>query len=85
MRAFMDWARRLVSTFRVKKREFRALWIVRINAAARLAGLSYSQLMHGLKMGGIEIDRKMLADLAMRDPNGFSAVAEVAKSQLAAA
>src|SRR5512143_1561253 len=69
---------------RVKKREFRALWIVRINAAAHLVGLSYSQLMHGLKKSGIAMDRKMLADLAMRDPNGFNAVAEVAKAQLAA-
>ena len=69
----------------MKKREFRALWIVRINAAAHLVGLSYSQLMHGLKKGGIEMDRKMLADLAMRDPSGFNAVAEVAKAQLAAA
>ena len=69
---------------RVRKREFRSLWIVRINAAARLVGLSYSQLVRGLKQSGIAIDRKMLADLAMRDPNGFNAVAEVAKAQLAA-
>jgi large subunit ribosomal protein L20 len=69
---------------RVKKREFRALWIVRINAAARLIGLTYAQLINGLKRGGITMDRKMLADLAMRDPNGFNAVAEVAKAQLAA-
>lgn len=69
---------------RVKKREFRALWIVRINAAARLAGLSYSQLINGLKKGGIAMDRKMLADLAMNDPHGFTAIAEVAKAQLAA-
>jgi large subunit ribosomal protein L20 len=69
---------------RVKKREFRALWIVRINAAARLIGLTYGQLMHGLKKGGIDIDRKMLADLAMNDPSGFGAIAEVAKAQLAA-
>jgi large subunit ribosomal protein L20 len=69
---------------RVRKREFRSLWIVRINAAARLAGLSYSQLIHGLQKGGIAIDRKMLADLAMRDPSGFSAIAEIAKAQLPA-
>ncbi len=69
---------------RVKKREFRALWIVRINAAARLAGLSYSQLINGLKKGGIAMDRKMLANLAMHDPNGFNAIAEIAKAQLAA-
>ncbi len=69
---------------RVRKREFRSLWIVRINAAARLVGLTYAQLVHGLRKGGIEMDRKMLADLAMRDPNGFNAVAEVAKAQIAA-
>jgi large subunit ribosomal protein L20 len=69
---------------RVRKREFRSLWIVRINAAARLVGLTYSQLVRGLKKGGIVMDRKVLADLAMRDPNGFQAVAEVAKAQLAA-
>jgi large subunit ribosomal protein L20 len=70
---------------RVRKREFRSLWIVRINAAARLVGLSYAQLIHGLKKSGIAMDRKVLADLAMRDPNGFNAIAEVAKAQLAAA
>ena len=69
---------------RQRKRDFRRLWIVRINAAARMAGLTYGQLIHGLKKGGISIDRKMLADLAMHDPDGFSAVADVAKSQLAA-
>jgi large subunit ribosomal protein L20 len=68
---------------KVKKRDFRSLWIVRINAAARLVGLTYGQLIHGLKLGGIAIDRKMLADLAMRDPNGFGAIAEVAKARLA--
>jgi large subunit ribosomal protein L20 len=69
---------------RARKRDFRSLWIVRINAAARLAGLTYGQLIHGLKKGGISIDRKMLADLAVRDPDGFSAVAGVAKAQLTA-
>jgi large subunit ribosomal protein L20 len=69
---------------RVRKREFRSLWVIRINAAARQVGLSYSQLMHGLKKGGVSIDRKMLADLAVRDPAGFGAVADIAKSQLAA-
>jgi large subunit ribosomal protein L20 len=69
---------------RVRKREFRSLWIIRINAAARLAGLSYSQLVHGLKKSGIVMDRKVLADLAMRDPKGFDAIAEIAKAQLAA-
>jgi large subunit ribosomal protein L20 len=66
---------------RVRKREFRSLWIVRINAAARLVGLTYAQLMNGLKKGGIAMDRKVLAHLAMRDPEGFNAIAEVAKAQ----
>jgi large subunit ribosomal protein L20 len=69
---------------KVRKREFRGLWIVRINAAARLHGLSYSQFMHGLKEGGLGIDRKMLADLAVRDPAGFGQVAQLAKTHLAA-
>jgi large subunit ribosomal protein L20 len=70
---------------RVRKRDFRSLWIVRINAGARLVGISYSQLIRGLTKAGIAIDRKMLADLAMRDPQGFGAIAETAKAQLAAA
>jgi large subunit ribosomal protein L20 len=69
---------------KVRKRTFRSLWIVRINAAARLAGLTYRQLIHGLKKGGIEMDRKVLAEMAMRDPSGFTAIAELAKAQLAA-
>lgn len=69
---------------KVRKRDFRGLWIVRINAAARLNGLSYSQLMHGLKQSGIGVDRKILADLAVRDPAGFQQVAEAAKAHLAA-
>jgi large subunit ribosomal protein L20 len=69
---------------KVRKREFRSLWVIRINAAARQLGLTYSQLMNGLKKGGIAIDRKMLADLAVRDPSGFSEVANLAKSHLAA-
>ncbi len=69
---------------KVRKREFRGLWIVRINAAARQHGLSYSQLMHGLKQGGIGMDRKILADLAVRDPAGFQEVAQQAKAHLAA-
>ena len=64
---------------RNRKREFRSLWIIRINAAARLVGLTYGQLIHGLNKGGITIDRKMLADLAMHDRDGFNAIAEVAK------
>ena len=69
---------------KVKKRDFRRLWIVRINAAARQVGLTYRELIHGLKKGGIAVDRKVLADLAMRDPEGFGAIAEAAKQQLAA-
>jgi large subunit ribosomal protein L20 len=69
---------------RVRKREFRGLWIVRINAGARLHGLSYSRMMHGLKQGGVEVDRKVLADMAMRDPAGFGRFAELAQSKLAA-
>ena len=67
---------------RNKKRDFRRLWIVRINAAARLNGLSYSQLIHGLNQAGVEVNRKILADLAVRDPEAFAAVVERAKSQL---
>ena len=65
---------------RVKKRDFRALWITRINAAARINGLSYSKLIHGLKTAKVEIDRKVLADLAVSDPRGFSEIAALAKS-----
>ncbi len=67
---------------RQRKREFRSLWIVRINAAARLNGLSYSRLMSGLKLAGIELNRKMLADLAVRDAEGFAAVATAARGAL---
>jgi large subunit ribosomal protein L20 len=67
---------------RQKKREFRKLWITRINAAARLNGLSYSRLMHGLKEAGIEVNRKMLADLAVHDANAFAELATVAKTGL---
>src|ERR1700683_848709 len=70
---------------RAKKREFRALWIMRINAAARIHGLSYSRLIEGLTKAGIEIDRKVLADLAMNDANAFGVVVEQAKLKLAAA
>ncbi len=69
---------------KVRKREFRGLWIARINAAARLNGLNYSQLMHGLKESRVDVDRKILADLAVRDPAGFQQFAEVAKAHLAA-
>ena len=67
---------------RTRKRDFRRLWIIRINAAARLNGLPYSRLIQGLKLAGVEIDRKMLADLAVRDAAAFSAVAEVAKAHV---
>ena len=59
------------------------LWIARINAAARMNGLSYSKMMHGLKLAGVEINRKMLAELAVNDAQGFAALAETAKSKLA--
>ena len=64
---------------RVKKRTFRQLWIVRINAAARIHGLSYSRFMAGLKAAAVEIDRKVLADLAVHDEAGFARLAEIAK------
>ena len=67
---------------RQKKRQFRSLWIVRIGAAAKLNGISYSQFIHGLKLAGIELDRKILADLAVNDPAGFTALADQAKSAL---
>ena len=67
-----------------KKRQFRALWIVRINAGARQYGLSYSRMMNGLKKAGIEVDRKVLADIAMHDIKAFGALAEKAKASLAA-
>ncbi len=66
-----------------RKREFRVLWIARINAAAREHGLSYSRFMHGLKQAGVEVDRKVLAELAVADPQAFGALAEKAKSQAA--
>jgi large subunit ribosomal protein L20 len=62
-----------------KKREYRRLWIARINAGARMNGISYSKLMNGLKVSGIEINRKMLAEMAIHDPAGFAQLAETAK------
>lgn len=67
---------------RQKKREFRSLWIVRINAATREHGLSYSRLMHGLKLAGIEANRKVLADIAVHDADGFQAIVAAAKEAL---
>lgn len=63
-----------------RKRQFREIWIVRIGAAARQNGLSYSQFMHGLKLAGVELDRKVLADIAVHDPAGFAQLAEQAKA-----
>ena len=68
---------------RQKKREFRKLWITRINAAARMNGLSYSTLMHGLKVAGIDVNRKMLADLAVTDAQAFTQLADAAKKSIA--
>ena len=66
-----------------KKRQFRSLWIARINAAARMNGLSYSKFMYGLKLAGVELNRKVLADMAINDAEGFATLAELAKSKLA--
>ena len=66
-----------------RKRQFRQLWIARINAAARMNGISYSQMMHGLKVAGVDINRKMLAEMAVNDAAGFAALAEVAKKAVA--
>lgn len=66
-----------------RKRQFRQLWIARINAAARLNGLSYSKFMYGLKLAGIDLNRKMLSEMAISDPEGFTALVEIAKSKTA--
>ena len=66
-----------------KKRQFRQLWITRINAAARMNGLSYSKFMYGLKLAGVELNRKVLADMAVNDAQGFASLVELAKSKLA--
>ena len=78
--------RALTSAFagrKQKKRDMRSLWIVRINAAARLNGLSYSKLMHGLKLAGVDMNRKMLAELAVNDAEGYKTLAELAKTKIA--
>ena len=78
--------RALTSSFagrKERKRQFRRLWIARINAAARLNGLSYSKFMYGLKLAEIDINRKMLSEMAISDPEGFASLVEVAKSKLA--
>ncbi|MCQ2501459.1 MAG: 50S ribosomal protein L20 [Lachnospiraceae bacterium] len=68
---------------RQKKRQFRQLWIARINAAARLNGLSYSKFMYGLKLANVDLNRKVLSDMAINDKEGFATLAELAKSKLA--
>jgi len=78
--------RALTSSFagrKERKRQFRRLWIARINAAARMNGLSYSKFMYGLKLAGIEVNRKMLSEMAINDAEGFAALVEVAKTKLA--
>lgn len=78
--------RALTSSFagrKERRRQFRRLWIARINAAARLNGLSYSKFMYGLKLAEIDINRKMLSEMAISDPEGFASLVEVAKSKLA--
>ena len=78
--------RALTSSFagrKERKRQFRTLWIARINAAARLNGLSYSKFMYGLKLAEVEINRKMLAEMAVNDAEGFATLAELAKSKIA--
>jgi large subunit ribosomal protein L20 len=78
--------RALTSSFagrKERKRQFRTLWIARINAAARLNGLSYSKFMYGLKLAEVEVNRKMLSEMAINDPDGFASLVDVAKSKLA--
>ncbi|BCN32486.1 50S ribosomal protein L20 [Anaeromicropila herbilytica] len=78
--------RALTSSFagrKERKRQFRQLWIARINAATRMNGLSYSKFMYGLKLAGIEVNRKMLSDMAINDPAGFTSLVEIAKTKLA--
>jgi large subunit ribosomal protein L20 len=78
--------RALTSSFagrKERKRQFRRLWIARINAAARMNGLSYSKFMYGLKLAGVEVNRKMLSEMAINDAEGFAALVEVAKAKLA--
>src|SRR5215468_11111846 len=67
---------------RVKKRQFRRLWITRINAACRMRGLRYSQLIHGLQLANVELDRKLLADIAVKDPNTFTKIVELAREHV---
>jgi large subunit ribosomal protein L20 len=82
MQAVMRAGQHAYADRRRKKREFRALWIQRINAASRLQGVPYSQLIHGLQKAGVGIDRKMLADLAMNEPQTFSELVDIAKAKM---
>jgi len=68
---------------RVRKRDFRRLWIIRVNAAARMRGLRYSELIHGLQLANVELNRKMLAEIAIHDPDTFTKIVELARSHLA--
>jgi large subunit ribosomal protein L20 len=70
---------------KARKRDFRRLWIIRIGAAARQNGLNYNQLIHGLKVAGVDLDRKVLADIALQDPAGFTQLAETARKAVTAA
>ena len=83
MKAYKSHILTKKTTKRKRKGDFRKLWIVRINAAARLNGLSYSKFMHGLKLANIDINRKMLAELAVNDAAGFTALADAAKAKIA--
>jgi large subunit ribosomal protein L20 len=67
---------------RVRKRDFRRLWIIRVNAAARMRGLRYSELIHGLQLANVELNRKMLAEIAIHDPDTFTKIVELARSHL---
>lgn len=69
---------------KLKKRDYRKLWIARINAAARINGLSYSRFINGLKLAEVEVDRKILADMAVNDPDGFAKMVEIAKEKISA-
>ena len=75
--------RALTSSYAQRKRQFRQLWIARINAATRMNGLSYSKFMHGLKLAGVDINRKMLSEMAISEPEAFKALVDVAKEKLA--
>ena len=80
MRALTSW----FAGRKERKRQFRTLWIARINAAARLNGLSYSKFMYGLKLAEVEVNRKMLSEMAINDPEGFASLVDLAKSKVAA-